>query len=323
MRAFVTGATGFIGGHVVRKLRERGNEVRVLARTPSKAHAARDLGCHIVEGALSDTERLRDGVEGCDVLFHTAAMYEVGIPRSRRSAMFDANVRGTERVLDVAEAAGVDRVVHVSTLNYYGNTHGVVVDESYERSRDGFLSVYDRTKYLAHRIALARIAAGAPVTIACPGATYGPGDHSELGKQLRLMVAGRRPVVSFTDLGVNLVHVEDAAEGILLTHARGRPGQTYNLGGQIGTIWDFFEEAARILGARPPRRVPGALVKAVAPLGPVLGRVLGYAPNIGELVRVADGVTYWASDEKARRELGYAPRDLATGLRDTLARPPP
>src|SRR5437867_3115815 len=109
MRAFVTGGTGFIGGHVVRKLRERGDDVAALVRNPQKAE--RVQGCEIVRGDLGDEEAIRKAVVGCDAVFHVAAMYEVGIPESKKPAMFDANVKGTERVLDASIDAGVGRIV--------------------------------------------------------------------------------------------------------------------------------------------------------------------------------------------------------------------
>jgi nucleoside-diphosphate-sugar epimerase len=129
MRAFVTGATGLIGDHVASKLRERGDEVVALVGSPERAGALRDAGCELVEGDLSSADAIRRGVEGCDSAFHVGADYRVGIPASERPAMFEANVRGTERVLDSAVEAGVRRIVYVSTVNRFGNTRGRVVDE--------------------------------------------------------------------------------------------------------------------------------------------------------------------------------------------------
>src|SRR5215212_8275935 len=99
MRAFVTGGTGFIGGRVVRKLRERGDEVVALVREPARASDLAAIGCELVEGDLGSVEAIRRGVAGCDAVFHIAAVYKVGIPASERDAMRDANVQGTERVL--------------------------------------------------------------------------------------------------------------------------------------------------------------------------------------------------------------------------------
>ena len=170
MKAFVTGGTGFIGKHVVHKLRERGDHVAALVRSPAQAGDLRELGCEIVEGDLSNVEAIRRGVQGCDSLFHVAATYKVGVRKSEHDAMRDVNVLGTERVLDAAVDAGVGRIVYVSTGNVYGNTNGQVVDESYVRPQPPkFLSYYDRTKYEAHQVALDRIAKGAPIVIVQPG----------------------------------------------------------------------------------------------------------------------------------------------------------
>src|SRR5215210_6578613 len=154
MRAFVTGATGFIGGQVARRLRERGDDVVVLVRSPDKAGQLRELGCELVEGDLSDEAAIRRGVEGCDSVFHVAAVYKVGVPKSERAAIEDINVRGTERVLDAAIDAGAKRIVYVSTVGVFGNTKGQTVDETYNRDEsEGFLSVYDETKYRSHQAA--------------------------------------------------------------------------------------------------------------------------------------------------------------------------
>src|SRR5687767_10843458 len=102
MKAFVTGGTGFIGGKLIRRLRERGDEVSALVRSPEKAGSLRELGCELVEGDLSSEAAIRQGVQGCDAVFHVAAVYKVGIPKSERPAMHESNVHGTERVLDAA-----------------------------------------------------------------------------------------------------------------------------------------------------------------------------------------------------------------------------
>ena len=321
MRAFVTGATGFIGGYVARALRERGDEVVALVRTPEKAKELEALGCHLVPGSLEATGSIEDGVRGADAVFHAAAIYKAGIPRKARPEMYEANVTGTERVLDAAVAAAVPRIVHVSTVNVFGNTKGAVVDETYVRDpRDGFLTYYDETKFLSHQIALDRIAQGAPVVIAQPGGVYGPRDPSDLGNAIRQVKSGRLKFKAFPETGFLFLHVEDAADGILRAHDKGTIGEAYVLGGERSTLGAFVDLVARLAGRKPPRiTVPVPLVKAGVPFGRLVGKAMGTGPNLRELIRAADGVTYWATDDKARRELGYAPRDLETGLRQTLS----
>jgi dihydroflavonol-4-reductase len=321
MKAFITGATGFIGGRVVRRLRERGDDVVALVRSPAKADDLRRLGCELVEGDLTSEAAIREGTTGCDSAFHIAAVYKVGIPSSQRGAMHESNVRGSELVFDAALDAGVKRIVYVSTVNVFGNTKGAVVDESYERdTAEGFLSCYDETKYLSHQVAKDRIAKGAPIVIVQPGGVYGPGDHSEIGNFIDQARKGKMFLVPFPGLGLNLVHVDDVAEGILLAHDRGQIGRSYVLGGELTTMGDVVKRAAEKSGRRAPTRaLPVTMMKLSRPLGPILGPVMGFPPNFGEAIKASDGVTYWAKDDKARSELGYSPRDFDTGLDQTLA----
>jgi dihydroflavonol-4-reductase len=320
MRVFVTGGTGFVGQHVVRKLRARGDDVVALVRSPGKAAPLRDRGCEIVAGDLSDAGAIRRGVEGADAVLQIGATYKVGIPARERAAMHDANVAGTERVLDAAVDAGAKKIVHVSTGNVYGNTRGKVVDESYVRPQPpDFLSCYDETKYLAHQVALDRIAAGAPVLIVQPGGIYGPDDPSELGNMIDQTRTGKLKLRMFPDAGFNFVHVEDVADGIILALDKGRIGESYNLAGQKSTMGELVDTTAEIVGRKPPRvTMPAAMMKMAIPIGPVVGKLMGFPPNLRELIRTSDGVTFWMTDEKARSELGFAPRDLRTGLEQTL-----
>ena len=199
MRAFVTGGTGFIGSRVVKRLRDRGDEVVVLARRPEKASG---LDAEVVQGDLSDADAIRRGVEGCQAVFHIAADYRVGMDPSKQDSMRDSNIGGTERVLDAAVDAGVDRIVYVSTINIFGNTNGQTVDESYRRDEaDGFVSTYDETKYRAHVIAEERAAQGAPIVIVQPGSVYGPGDHALVGQMIEQASTGKMPAKAFPELG--------------------------------------------------------------------------------------------------------------------------
>jgi dihydroflavonol-4-reductase len=319
MRVFLTGATGFIGGAVARALRARGDEVRALVRDPEKARELESEGVELVAGSLSDREAIVSGLEGCDAAIHIAAVYEVGVPKSKRPAMYEANVTGTETVLGAALEVKTPRVVYVSTVAAFGNTKGEIVEEGYEHRGD-YSSYYEETKVLAHRAAQRLIEQGLPCVIVQPGGVYGPDDHSAVGDLLNRFVAGKLPAMAFGDLGFNLVHRDDVVAGILLALDSGKPGESYVLGGEVTTMRGMIETASGIVGRKPPRlNMPVTLLRLSQPLGPVVGPPLGFPPNFGELISASDGVTYWARHDKAVRELGYRPRSLAQGLRDTLA----
>ena len=320
MRVFVTGGTGFIGGEVVRQLRERGDDVACLARDPEKATKLSALGCEIVSGDLGDTEALRKGMEGCDAAIHAAAMYEVGIPAKQHPAMYQANVTGTENVMKAALDAKVARIVHVSTCGTFGNTHGKVVDETYRNPAKEFTSYYEETKLESQRT-VERMAAdeGLPAIVVQPGGVYGPGDPSQVADLLKEFFAGKLVLMPFPELGICLSHVEDLAGGILLATDKGKAGEIYVLSGPASTMREAIETVAALTGRKAPKRaMPVPLLKALTPIGPLVGKLFGQPPNLRELISSADGVTFWASYEKAGRELGYAPRGLEDGLRQTL-----
>ena len=320
MRVFVTGGTGFIGGHVARLLRERGDDVRALVRSPDKGAALTELGCELVPGTLSNKDAIRTGMEGCDAAIHGAAVYEVGIPESEHRAMYEANVIGTENVLRAALEAKLDRVVYISTVGAFGNTKGQVVDETYQHPGTGYTSYYEETKVEAHRLAKRLIAEeGLPCVIVQPGGVYGPDDHSALGRQMNQFLAGRMPLIAFPELGFNMVHVDDVAAGVLLALDSGKVGEAYVLGGQITTMRELIQTLAGVSGKKAPRRaLPTPLMKAMTPFGSIVGKVMGQGPNLRELISSADNVTFWAKHDKAMAELEYSPRGLEQGLRDTL-----
>jgi nucleoside-diphosphate-sugar epimerase len=257
-------------------------------------------GCEVVESVLAEGVRVGDGARiGPDAIVGAGAVVRESVP-------------------DAAIAAGVPRVVYVSTVGVFGDTHGKLVDETYERDAP-FPSEYERTKTLAHEIAEDRIAQGAPIVIVQPGGVYGPGDHSEVGNVIDQTRTGKLKALPFGGLGMNLVYVDDVAEGILLAHDKGRVGESYVLGGEITTMRAAVDKAAHAAGRKPPRfNMPTPVIKAMVPLAPIVTKAMGLGPNLRELITTSDGVTYWATDDKARKELGYAPRDLDTGLRQTL-----
>jgi nucleoside-diphosphate-sugar epimerase len=312
-RVVVTGGAGLVGRAVIRTLRERGDEVVALVRDPARVPFLAELGAELVESDLSDVAELTEQLRGADALIHAAGSYRIGISRAERGAMWDANVGTTTRALDAAEAAGTKRIVYVSTINAFGNTHGRAVDESYRRDlADGFLSWYDETKYGAHEVAEQRIAGGAPIVIVMPSQVYGPGDRSAVGEQLRLAHAGKLRYRAVDAVRIGLVHADDLASGIVAALDRGRIGEAYILSGPHTTLREAMEIVARLGGHRAPAlHLPDGFIRAMAPFGALIGQ-----PNLREVVDASAGVSYLASPAKAQAELGFAARPLEEGLRD-------
>ena len=259
-------------------------------------------------------------MSGATSVIHIAGSYLVGIPASERPAMYEANVAATQRVLDAATAAGVPRIVYISTVNVFGNTHGRIVDETYHRDlAEGFVSYYDETKYLAHVAAEARIEAGAPIVIVQPGTVYGAGDHSGIGAQLKAAYDGSAPFIAFASTGISPTFVDDIAGGIVGALDRGRLGEAYILTATNVGLGEAMRIAARLAGRKPPRlSIPNAVLRIGARLAPNSGELFGVSPNLREVVSSTDGVTYWASNAKAVAELGFVPRGLEVGLVDAF-----
>jgi nucleoside-diphosphate-sugar epimerase len=309
VKVFITGATGFVTGTVARKLVGRGDAVRALVRDPGRA--GRLGNAELIQGDLSNDDAIRMGVQGVDAVIHGAAMYEIGLTKRQRDAMFEANVRGTARVLSAAKSAHVPKVVYISTIAVFGNTHGHVVDETFRRTDKTYTSYYEETKLRAHEVADGFILDGLPIVTVQPGQVYGPGDHSGFGGLLSSFARGRLPVLPFPDLGLNLTYVDDVADGILLALDRGQPGRSYVMGGEITRSAKAFETLGRVVGRSAPRWT--------LPYG-VLEVASFVRPQLREVISSSKGVTFWATDARARAELGYAPRSLEDGLRTTYGR---
>ena len=304
MRYFVTGATGFIGGHLVRRLRGAGHQVDAIARDPTKAADLVRIGVRVSMGDITDKESMRGPMTGADGVFHLAGWYKIGV--RDKSAAHGINVDGTRNVLELIGELGIPKGVYTSTLAVFGDTTGQVVDESY-RHGGPWLSEYDRTKWIAHyEVAEPMMKRSLPLVIVQPGITYGPGDPSTMGATLRQYLQGKLrgiPKMSAYCWG----HVEDTAAGHLLAMERGRAEESYIIAGEPRTLIDAIEMAEQITGIAAPRLRPS----------PGFLRFLA-AITRSEMLRVGAGVTYLGSNAKANRELGLRHRPLEEGLRETL-----
>jgi len=319
LKYFVTGATGFLGGALARQLVAAGHQVVALVRTPGNAGDLRAAGVTISAGDITDADSLRAPMTGVDGVFHCAAWYKVGVD-SREAERI--NVEGTRNVLQAMRALGVPKGVYTSTLAVFSDTHGREVDESYRHPGEPFLSEYDRTKWRAHyEVALPMMREGLPLVIVQPGAIYGPGDTSALRTMFRDYLKRRLPAIP-AKTAFSWGYIDDVARAHILAMEQGRVGESYIICGPSHTLTEVFAEAERITGIPAGRlHPPPGLLRAVSRVMGVVDRIVpGKLPShlTAEGLRVLAGVTYLGSNAKARRELGYAPRSLAEGLRTTL-----
>lgn len=318
MKAFVTGASGFIGGHVVRKLLGRGYQVKALVRSPQDAAEMKLLGAEPVEGDILNPDSFREAMTGCDVVFHIAGWYEIG-SRDWRTAEL-VNVEGTRSVLGTAHQVGVPRIVYTSTVAVFGDTRGKLVDESYRRPDRPFLTEYDRTKWEAHyRVALPMIERGAPIIIVQPGAVYGPEDHSLYGELMQRFYKSQMVALPGPMTALCFSHVEDCAEGHILAAEQGRIGESYIIGGPVLTLREAVGLWSQVTGRAAPRlEVPARFLTPLAPVVGALEQVLPLPKLVNEDAVKVLGVTYIARSEKAHRELGWFAREPEEGFRQTF-----
>ena len=315
-RYFVTGATGFLGSELAKQLISRGHKVVALVRTPEKARVLKTLGAEIHQGDVTDRESLREPMRGADGVFHVAAWYRVGVAEPAAEAI---NVGGTRNVLETMKELGVPKGVYTSSVAVYSDTKGLVPDEHY-RYMGPQLSLYDRTKWIAHYdVALPMMAAGLPLTIVMPGVIYGPGDTGGLHAALIDLLKQRLPITPAVT-AFCWCHVEDAARGHILAMEKGRVGETYIITGPRHTFEEAFDLAAGIAKVKKPRFHPRpGLMRLMAAVMDVVSRAVVLPPAYQpEALRVLAGTTYFGSNAKAARELGFTARPLAEGLSQTI-----
>lgn len=319
MRYFLTGATGFIGGRLATFLRTQGHDVVALVRSPEKAQALAEQGVILAKGDVTDCASLKAAMLGCDGVFHVAGWYKIG-PGARSDEGVRVNVEGTRHVLEAMRSLGIPKGVYTSTLAVFSDTHGALPDETY-RYDGSHLSEYDRTKAAAHDIAEEFILAGLPLVIVQPGLVYGPGDTSAAHQTFEQFLTRKLPLLP-EGAAYCWAHVDDIVMGHWLAMEKGTPGESYIIAGPPHTLIEAVALAETLTGIpATKRRASPKLLTNLARFMALLERAGIPLPEqfSAEFLRVSAGATYLGDNAKAKRELGYNPRSLEDGLKETLA----
>ncbi|MDR3763814.1 MAG: NAD-dependent epimerase/dehydratase family protein [Acidobacteriota bacterium] len=316
MKAFVTGATGFVGSHVARLLAAQGADLRLLVRSTSRRENLEGLSADLVTGDLTDQDSLRRGMEGCDAVFHVAADYRFWVRDPQ--PMYATNVGGTEAVIRAAQQAGVPRTVYCSSVATLGfGYQRISVDEDTPVTEAGMIGHYKHSKYLAERKAVELAAAGAEVVIVNPSTPIGEMDikPTPTGRIVLDFLRGNFP--AYMETGMNLVDVHDVARGHLLAFEKGRRGERYILGGENVTLKQILDTLGEITGLpSPTMKVPHSVALAYAAFDQTFNGLLLHREPRATVEEVRMGKKYmWVSTAKAERELDYHPAPTRDALR--------
>lgn len=315
----VTGATGFVGSAVARVLLARGHALRLMVRAGSDRRNIADMPAELVEGDLSTPSSFAKAVEGCRYVFHVAADYRLWVPDP--APMMAANVEGTRLLMQAAQAADVEKIVYCSSVAALGLIgDGTISTEETPVNEHSVIGIYKKSKYRAEQEVLRMVRdQGLQAIIVNPSTPVGPRDirPTPTGQMILDCAAGRMP--AYVDTGVNIVHVDDVAEGHALALERGVVGEKYILGGQNYLLGDLFRMVAEIAHVKPPRIVlPQEVIWPVAIASEWLSRKFGIEPRVTREMLAMSRKKMFFSSDKAIHELGYAPRPAYDAVKDAI-----
>jgi dihydroflavonol-4-reductase len=316
MKALVTGANGFTGSHLAKALVGRKVEVIAYVRPSSQCDRLSALPVTYAYGDITDQSALTSAMTGVDTIFHTAAYVELGLVDA--VAMERVNVQGTQAVLAAAQAAGVSKMVHCSTIGVLGDTQGQVADETFVRTQTTFSSAYDRTKYLAQQAVDAAAQQGLDVVSILPSGIFGA-DDPHFGPVVQTFLKGRLKVWAGGDRITGIVHVDDLVEAMILAAERGQMGERYIISAGEMTTREMFRQFSQLSGIPAPAEVPEAIVRLLGNLLDPIGRFLNWQPPLSrERVHYIYDRCVRVSGAKARSQLGWQPRSAQDTLKDLM-----
>jgi len=318
MKAFVTGATGFIGANLVRLLLARGHQVRILARSNSSLRNLQGLTAEIVNGDILDPH-LEQKMQSCDVLFHVAALYSLW--HKDRELLYRNNVLGTRNVLAAARKAAIVRTVYTSSVAAIGTSKRKdrSVDETHQSPPEELISDYKRSKYWAEQEALAAVQNGQDIVIVNPSTPIGPWDIKPTPTGEIICRFLQRKMPAYVDTGLNFIDVRDVALGHLLALEKGKTGQRYILGNQNLALREFLELLAQVTKIKAPRfKVPLYIPLSIAWLDEYVMGYLGKTPSIPLAGVQMSRQTMYYDPSKARKELGLPSSCLKQAITDAV-----
>jgi len=313
MRTLITGASGFLGSHVARVLAQRTKKIRVLVRPTSELRFIKDLPVEFVYGDLRDPASLMKALDGVKQVFHVAADYRLW---SRNPGeLYDNNVAGTRNLIDASREAGVERFVYTSTVGTIAVPGSPLPNETTKAVPAGMIGHYKKSKFMAEQEVLSAAAKGFPAVVVNPTAPVGPGDWKPTPTGRIILDFLNRRMPAYVDTGLNVVAVEDVAEGHYLAAQHGRIGQRYILGARNMTLKELLDALARATGQNAPRlRLPYAVTLAAGHLENLLCAITRGEPRIPlEGVRMARHKMF-VDCSLATRELGFRPTDVEAAL---------
>lgn len=319
MRVFITGATGFVGGHVARAYASEGASLRLLTRQTSSLDSLAGIDAETVVGDLREPEKLRSALTGCDALIHVAADYRLWVRDPAQ--MYVANVDGTRELLKIAREVGVQRVVYTSSVATMGfKSDGSIVNEETPVSIADMIGAYKRSKFLGEQEAIRAAQSGQHVMILNPTTPIGPGDAKPTPTGRIIVDFLNKKFPAYVDTGLNLVDVSEVARMHVTALEKGTPGERYILGGENLTLKQILDRMSSITGLpSPTMKVPHAVAMAFAFFDEnFTGRLRGKEPRATvEAVRMGKK-TMFASSAKAERDLGFKVIPVYHALRSAI-----
>ena len=319
MKVLITGATGFLGSAVLRLLIDEGYDVRVLVRKNADMRNIEEYDVKIIKGDLQNTESLKSAVYSCEQVFHVAADYRLWVPDPEN--MYKTNIDGTRNLILAATDAGVEKIVYTSSVATIGtNNDGTPADEMTPSSLENMIGVYKRSKFLAEQAVKDLVnEKSCPVTIVNPAAPVGPCDikPTPTGKIILDTIRNRMP--AYVKTGLNIVHVDDVAQGHLLAMEKGEIGERYILGGDNMTLESIISYICNSENIKPPKiRLPHNLILPVAWIMECISKITGNEPLATiDGVRMSKKIMHFSS-KKAKMKLGYHSRPATEGLKDAI-----